>query len=270
MFIAFLAAAAAGAPKAMAIDPVSWFSADDYPVEARRKGIEGSTTFEVDVDAQGKPTACRISRSSGSPILDQKTCEVVLRKGQFKPALVRGKTVPGRYSRTASWRLEGSAANSYFATIVDFRKDPDHPTCTVVDKGMSSSLTCEQVLQASRLAGGGAKLTKLVALQTVTTGEEKPYRGEPDWGQRLWFVAIDLFPPKEGAKTTCTVVAQEGAVPEADPCDDFVDAGSFFQDDRKALEKAHFEQSLFVIPRRSLNQSKCKDGESAAEVQGCG
>jgi outer membrane biosynthesis protein TonB len=60
MFIAFLTAAAATVPTATAIDPASWFSASNYPIEAIKKGIGGSVTFDVDVDSEGKPTACRI------------------------------------------------------------------------------------------------------------------------------------------------------------------------------------------------------------------
>jgi TonB family protein len=118
MFIAFLAAAAATVPQATAIDVGSWFSAGDYPVEAQRKGIEGTATFEVDVDASGKPTACRITKSSGSPILDQKTCEVVLARGRFKPAMRHGMPIPGRYRKTTAWRLEGTAppGSGYFAS----------------------------------------------------------------------------------------------------------------------------------------------------------
>ncbi len=105
MFIAFLVAATA-IPQATAIDPASWFSPSNYPVEAMKKGIEGSVTFDVDVDAEGKPTACRITASSGSPILDQATCHIVQSKGRFVAARrPDGKPVAGHYSSRAIWRM---------------------------------------------------------------------------------------------------------------------------------------------------------------------
>jgi TonB family protein len=141
MLIAFFAAAAATVPKATAIDPVSWFSPDDYPMEAAKKGIEGNATFEVDVDAEGKPTACRITDSSGSASLDQTTCDIVLKKGRFKPAMFHGKAVAGRYSETASWRLEGVA----YATAIDpalwFSAD-DYPI-EAAKKGAEGTATFE-------------------------------------------------------------------------------------------------------------------------------
>ncbi len=212
MLIAFLAAAALNPPKATAIDPASWFSPDDYPKEAAKGGIEGDSAFEADVDAHGKPTACRITHSSGSPILDQKTCDIVVKKGQFKPAISHGKSVAGRYSQTARWRLEGMKgdASGYVAAVIDYSKDPGDPTCSVVSSGLSAGPTCQEALRKYGADGSAQKLAKLVALMSVTTGNGKPYRGEPDWGPRVAFVAIDLYPSKEGAKAACAVVAKEG------------------------------------------------------------
>lgn len=87
MLIALLLAAAADVITAKPIDIGSWFRANDYPIEAMKKGIEGSVTFEVDVDPAGKPTACRVAVSSGSSILDRATCDAVLARARFEPAL---------------------------------------------------------------------------------------------------------------------------------------------------------------------------------------
>lgn len=108
MFIAFIAAAASTLPNATAVDPGSWFSPDNYPAEAAKRGIQGSVTFDVDVDADGKPSACRITTSSGSAILDQATCDVVLSKGRFIAATdAQGHPVAGHYSNRANWELQG-------------------------------------------------------------------------------------------------------------------------------------------------------------------
>ena len=271
MLTAFLLAAFASVPKATAIDPASWFSADDYPVEAQAKGIEGDSHFEVDVDAQGRPTACRITRPSGSAVLDQTTCDIVLKKGQFKPATSHHKPVAGHYSQTASWKLAGIArsARGYLAMILDFTGDSQHPTCSTLGAGLPAFATCEQVVGTLGPLGARENLTKLVALVSITTGAQQPYPGDPSWGRRLAFIAIDLFPPTEGSKARCSVVANEGPAPEADPCGRFTDAVTFSDAEKRSIQKAHFEQSLFGVQKHSPVQSKCKQGESAAEVRSC-
>ena len=116
LFAFLLAAAAAQAPAtppkivsvvqpAKAIDLFSWFRADDYPAEAARKGVEGRVRFDAKVDADGKPTGCRIVQSSGSDLLDQATCHSVLARGRFKPARLRGEPVPSTFQTSITWRL---------------------------------------------------------------------------------------------------------------------------------------------------------------------
>lgn len=105
MFIAFLLASSA-LPRATAIDPGSWFSPSNYPIEAIKKGIEGSVTFDADIDPSGKATVCRVVVSSGYQILDQATCTIVLSQGRFIPATgPEGKPVAGHYSNRTIWRL---------------------------------------------------------------------------------------------------------------------------------------------------------------------
>jgi TonB family protein len=108
--ISALTAAAGATP----IDRASWFTVGDYPLEAAVKRMEGSVTFQVDVDADGKPIKCEVTKSSGQPILDQRTCEVALSRAHFKPALdAKGKPIPGQYSTNVTWKLAGGAAATY-------------------------------------------------------------------------------------------------------------------------------------------------------------
>jgi len=273
MLFVFLAAAAATAslPKATAIDMQSWFNADDYPYEAQAKGIEGDVVFQVDVDPEGKPTACRVTHSSGSPALDKATCDSVLARAKFKPAMRHRKAVAGHYSNKASWRLEGTAAaaNGYLATILDFTKDADHPTCSVVNKGLPAVSACEQALQKFGAEGARAKLSKVVLLMSVSGRQEQPYAGDPAWGRRVQFVAIDLYPPKAGGKPYCAIVAQEGQAAGAAPCSRYADASTLSDDERRNAKKIHLEETVFSAAQRVTSTDKCKSGESAAEVRGC-
>lgn len=62
----------------------------DYPAAAREARISGTTQTTISVSAQGRPTACRVIRSSGSLLLDATTCRLVLQRFRFRPARASG------------------------------------------------------------------------------------------------------------------------------------------------------------------------------------
>ena len=87
------------------IDPASWMSAADYPAGARRQGMEGAVAYRVDVDARGNPVGCQITLSAG-PLLDQPTCDLLMRRSHFTPAMDgTGKTVAGAYVGRIRWQM---------------------------------------------------------------------------------------------------------------------------------------------------------------------
>src|SRR4051812_47527496 len=119
MLVAFLTAAAATAavPQATPIDRASWFKESDYPFEAMKNGTQGSVIFEVDVDISGNPTECRVTKSSGQPLLDKATCDVVRARAHFTPAQgADGKPVASRYSTTTVWKLGGTG--TYYRALI--------------------------------------------------------------------------------------------------------------------------------------------------------
>ena len=61
----------------------AWVSASDYPEEARRDHMRGNVVFDLDVSLQGCPVACRIVKSSGYSLLDDKTCALVMERARF-------------------------------------------------------------------------------------------------------------------------------------------------------------------------------------------
>jgi protein TonB len=87
-------------------NPGAWFPADAYPPEAKAKGEQGRTAFTLDLDTQGRITSCNITQSSGSPLLDSTTCNLLVTNGRFKPAHdAAGKAVAGTWSSAMVWRL---------------------------------------------------------------------------------------------------------------------------------------------------------------------
>jgi TonB family protein len=267
-----MAVAAAASVPAKPIDINSWFSADDYPAEAVKQGIEGSVFFEVDVDATGKPTACRIGASSGSQILDEATCKAVLARAKFEPALnASGKPVAGRYGRTTSWRLPTISEAGYRAAILDFSGDPKHPICTIKELGANLSIpTCADILgQASRQQVSD-RVVKLVFLFSIGSHEKPLYQGEPDWGQRISYVAGEQYYLKGSYPVACVTVAAEGMAAGRDACAGFPGARTISDKDKARARTSRMEQSLFAVLRSAPRSGgTCDTGESGGESRGC-
>jgi TonB family protein len=62
------------------------FSYEDYPPEALRQRWQGTVVTELTVATNGFPKACRVTKSSGYKILDDKTCELLITRAKFLPA----------------------------------------------------------------------------------------------------------------------------------------------------------------------------------------
>jgi TonB family protein len=264
--------AAGGMPPATPIDRPSWFKANDYPFEAMKNGIEGSVDFEVDVDATGNPTACRITSSSGHQILDQATCGVVRSRAHFRPARDSdGKPIGGRYSTKAIWRLSGPPT-FYAAVILDYSADPDHPNCSAITSAPGvDGPTCEQLLgKAGPPPEISKSMTKIVVLYAAATGDLTPYQGEPEWGARLSHLVRDVYQlsvePKPAA---CISIATEGMAAGHDACAGVPGARTISEADKKAAMKTRFEVSTFGVARPPTRSNGCRNGDSAAEAQAC-
>ncbi|MDE2560775.1 MAG: energy transducer TonB [Sphingomonadales bacterium] len=89
-----------GTPKG---NPGNWVTTNDYPSRALREERTGTTGFRLEYDANGKPTNCSITRSSGSQDLDDATCANLMRRARFKPGTVNGEPVAGSYSNSVRW-----------------------------------------------------------------------------------------------------------------------------------------------------------------------
>ena len=61
-------------------------SDEDYPPSALRAGAQGVVGFALDIAPDGHVTACRIESSSGSQVLDNQTCRLMIARAQFTPA----------------------------------------------------------------------------------------------------------------------------------------------------------------------------------------
>jgi len=88
--------------------PAEWTGGEikrsDYPKAAREAGLQGTTETEITVGEKGRATGCRVTRTSGSPLLDQTTCRLILRRFRFRPARDRyGRTIVDTIGYDQEW-----------------------------------------------------------------------------------------------------------------------------------------------------------------------
>ena len=96
---------APGAARARA-NLASYLSADDYPAAAMRANEQGRVSFTLDVDANGRVTACAITSSSGSASLDSATCRIMRSRARYTPARdANGKAIPSQDRAAVTWVL---------------------------------------------------------------------------------------------------------------------------------------------------------------------
>jgi TonB family protein len=81
-----------------------------YPPRALAAHEEGAVGFKVTLDSQGAVTKCEVTHSSGHPLLDQETCNVITLHAQFKPDANIGASQTRTHDGMIAWKLPGSAA----------------------------------------------------------------------------------------------------------------------------------------------------------------
>ncbi|WP_287979387.1 energy transducer TonB [Sphingomonas sp.] len=91
-----------------------WFHTDDYPPASMRGGEEGNVSVILSIDSEGKIEGCRVTNSSGHPLLDRATCTLAIRRGRFTPAKdAQRRPVASDYVvRDVKWRIAGIGAPS--------------------------------------------------------------------------------------------------------------------------------------------------------------
>ena len=87
----------------------NYFSVDDYPAEAIRREEQGRVEFAVEIGPDGRVTRCHVMVSSGSRLLDLRTCQVMLVRARFEPARdAAGNPVADVFGTSVIWRIPGS------------------------------------------------------------------------------------------------------------------------------------------------------------------
>lgn len=79
----------------------------DYPREADDQGASGLVEVRYVVDEAGRVPKCDVVRSSGSRILDDTTCRLIMERFRFRPAHdARGRPFASRIVQRHFWTIE--------------------------------------------------------------------------------------------------------------------------------------------------------------------
>jgi protein TonB len=76
----------------------------DYPLEAGEQGVGGTVGVRFVVDIRGRVPSCRVTRSSGSPLLDETTCRLIMQRYRYRPAQdAQGRPFTSVIVQNESW-----------------------------------------------------------------------------------------------------------------------------------------------------------------------
>jgi len=72
-----------------------------------REGVEGISVFKLDIDAHGMVSTCTILVSSGSSLLDVKTCRLMTIRARFSPGRdLKGRPSGGTFQSRIHWQIK--------------------------------------------------------------------------------------------------------------------------------------------------------------------
>lgn len=79
-----------------------------YPARALAAHEEGAVGFSVTIDRTGAVTQCQVTRSSGHPLLDQETCNIITLHAQFQPEQGLSGSQTRTHEGLITWKLPAS------------------------------------------------------------------------------------------------------------------------------------------------------------------
>jgi TonB family protein len=154
----------------------------DYPTKLIENGESGVVSVHLSVGANGQPTACKVTESSGSQALDALTCSIATRRARFVAARdAAGQATAGDYRTAIIWGSRGDVAPASEAMDLNVRKLPGgyvRPAHVQVLYGADGKPShCEALLSSGSAAADRAvcsQLTGMVSVAPPKSGSDEP------------------------------------------------------------------------------------------------
>ena len=145
------------------LNPNDVIMAQDYPLASIRDGIEGNVTVKLIAGPDAKVLDCQIMSSSGSKVLDDLTCTLLMERGKF--AVIGSANEPdGRYSmpQKIRWQIPATASRALFLGV----------TLTDSKPVEGDRLRCQFSDGVILFVAKGATCVTKIPMQTITDGDE--------------------------------------------------------------------------------------------------
>lgn len=106
-----------------------WILSEDYPFAALTAEMEGVTSVVMRVSDQGMVDGCTVTESSGWPILDDMSCNLLKLRARYEPAKDRrNRPVAMNITQRINWQLPHDADAPTFLQL-----PPPTPFSMIVD-----------------------------------------------------------------------------------------------------------------------------------------
>ncbi|GAA4036885.1 energy transducer TonB [Parerythrobacter jejuensis] len=160
-----------------------WFQDVIYPADAYLAEAEGEVNYRLAVADDGSVEDCAITESSGSESLDDLTCNMLVERAKFEPAIdATGNPVSGTYEGSRSWRFRKHDLNqTTIAIVAEVDAKGQTTSCRleklegIPPKGFRNENPCRGLFRGSgpwRDANGEPQARKLTF--TVSLAVEEP------------------------------------------------------------------------------------------------
>ena len=113
-----------------------------YPPRALAAREEGLVGFMVEIDSSGSPTRCKITHSSGHPLLDLETCQLIMMHATFNRPTGASPSQRRSYEGVVNWRLPTTASTVAPA-----------PPKAIAEAAAPEQLICKRIPRTGSLAG---------------------------------------------------------------------------------------------------------------------
>jgi TonB family protein len=100
-----------------------------YPARALAAREEGAVGFKVTLDKQGAVTGCEVTHTSGHPLLDQETCNLITLHALFKPEAGGSQSQVTTHEGVIAWKLPASTSPLAAPQAVSSASAPEKVIC---------------------------------------------------------------------------------------------------------------------------------------------